>query len=39
MYSIGEGNGVYRWQFNGDREMPTEVFKYYEQIEEGKVVT
>lgn len=36
VYSIGEGNGVYRWAFYGDREMPIDLYKYYEEIEEKK---
>ena len=33
VYSIGEGNGIYKWNFYGDKEMPLELNKYYEELE------
>jgi WD40 repeat protein len=32
IYSIGEGNGIFRWNFHGDKEMPEDLFKHYEEI-------
>ena len=32
MYSIGPGNGIYKWAFYGDREMPHDVLEHYEKL-------
>ncbi len=34
IYSIGEQNGVFKWIFFGDKEMPIDVGKHFEKIEE-----
>ena len=36
MFSIGEGNGIFRWSFFGDREMPSDISKCYEELEAPK---
>ena len=33
MYSIGEGNGIFKWSFFGDREMPSDMTRCYEELE------
>eukprot|EP00347_Sterkiella_histriomuscorum_P023802 403333335 len=32
VYSIGEGNGVFKWCFYGDKEVPLELNKYFEEL-------
>ena len=36
VYTLGEGNGVFRWAFYGDREQPVDVTKVYEELEDTK---
>lgn len=31
LYSIGPGNGIYRWRFHGDREMPENISLIFEE--------
>lgn len=33
MYSIGEGNGIFKWSFFGEREMPSDMSRCYEELE------
>lgn len=33
IYTLGEGNGIFRWSFFGDKEMPADIKKYYEELE------
>jgi WD40 repeat protein len=33
IYTLGEGNGIFRWSFYGDKEMPGDINKYYEELE------
>ena len=34
MYSIGPGNGIYKWAFYGDKELPEDVLQSYEKLPE-----
>ena len=34
IYSIGEGNGIFKWSFFGEREMPLDITKHFEKLEE-----
>ena len=34
MYSIGPGNGIYKWAFYGDREMPVDILSQFEMLPE-----
>jgi hypothetical protein len=36
MFSIGEGNGIFRWSFFGDKEMPSDMSRCYEELEPPK---
>lgn len=31
LYSVGPGNGIYRWAFFGDREMPDDITTLFEK--------
>ena len=31
MYTIGPGNGIYKWAFFGDKEMPADIHEQYEK--------
>lgn len=33
IFSVGDGNGIFRWSFFGDREAPADMSKHYEEIE------
>jgi WD40 repeat protein len=33
IFSVGDGNGIFRWSFFGDRESPADMSKHYEEIE------
>ena len=33
LVTIGEGNGIFRWAFFGDKEMLSDPSKYYEELE------
>lgn len=32
MYSIGPGNGIYKWAFYGDKEMPVDMYSHFEKL-------
>jgi hypothetical protein len=32
MYSIGPGNGIYKWVFFGDKEMPLDMLAQFEKL-------
>ena len=36
IYSYGEGNGIFRWNFYGDRDKGGDVTNYYEEIADDK---
>lgn len=31
-YTVGPGNGIYKWAFYGDKEMPIDITTAYEQL-------
>ena len=31
LYTIGPGNGIYKWAFFGDKEMPADIHEQYEK--------
>lgn len=33
LYSLGDGNGIFRWSFFGDKEVPSDLSRHYEEIE------
>jgi hypothetical protein len=33
MYTIGDGNGIFKWSFFGDKEVPSDISKCYEELE------
>lgn len=33
IFTIGDGNGLFRWTFFGDKETPSDLSKYYEELE------
>ena len=33
IFSIGDANGIFRWSFFGDKEMPSDITRHYEDIE------
>ena len=33
LYSVGPGNGIYRWAFFGDRNMPEDISQLYEKTQ------
>lgn len=33
MYSIGDGNGIFKWSFFGEKEMPSDMSRCYEELE------
>jgi len=33
MYTIGDGNGIFKWNFFGDKEVPSDISKCYEELE------
>ena len=32
VYTIGPGNGIYKWAFYGDREMPADLLAQFEML-------
>jgi DUF971 family protein len=34
VFTTGRGNGIYRWQFYGDKAMPDDLSVQYEAMEE-----
>ncbi len=34
LYTVGPGNGIYRWAFFGDHEMPLDLTVLYEKTQE-----
>ena len=32
MYSVGPGNGIYKWAFYGDKEMPEDILQSFEKL-------
>ena len=34
MYSIGPGNGIYKWAFFGDKEQPDDMMEHFEKMPE-----
>jgi len=36
LYTIGDGNGIFKWSFYGDKEAPIELNKYFEEIVDKK---
>ena len=34
MYSIGPGNGIYKWAFFGDKDMPDDMTEHFEKMPE-----
>ena len=32
MYSVGPGNGIYKWAFYGDKDMPVDIGSQYEML-------
>ena len=32
MFSVGPGNGIYKWAFYGDRDMPDDMLEHYEKL-------
>jgi hypothetical protein len=37
VYSIGPGNGIYRWRFHGDREMSEDISLFFEESKKEEV--
>ena len=33
LYSIGEGNGIFKWSFYGEKDMPLDITLHYEKFE------
>jgi len=33
LLSIGDGNGIFKWSFFGDKEMPSDISRCFEEIE------
>lgn len=33
LFTVGDGNGIFRWSFFGDKEAPADMTKHYEEIE------
>jgi hypothetical protein len=33
VYSIGEGNGIFKWNFYGDKEFPIDITQHFEKLE------
>jgi hypothetical protein len=33
VYSLGDGNGLFRWAFFGDGDTPSDIERHYEEIE------
>ena len=31
-YTVGPGNGIYKWAFYGDKEMPIDILEAYEKL-------
>ena len=36
IFSLGEGNGIFKWRFYGDRSMPENITKCFEKLETQK---
>ena len=32
LYTVGPGNGIYKWAFFGDKEMPEDMLEAYEKL-------
>ena len=33
LYTVGQANGIFRWSFYGDREMPTDITVLFEKTQ------
>jgi len=33
LYTVGPGNGIYRWSFHGDKEMPLDMTVLFEKTQ------
>lgn len=33
LFTVGDGNGIFRWSFFGDKEHPSDISKHYEDLE------
>lgn len=33
LFTIGDGNGIFRWSFYGDKDIPSDMSKYFEELE------
>jgi hypothetical protein len=33
IFTLGDGNGIFRWSFFGDKEFPSDLSKHYEELE------
>jgi WD40 repeat protein len=37
IFSVGELNGIFKWQFYGDKSMPEDITEYFEELESEKL--
>ena len=33
LYTLGDGNGIFRWTFFGEKDVPSDLTKHYEELE------
>ncbi len=33
LFTLGDGNGIFRWSFFGDKEFPSDISRHYEELE------
>ena len=36
LFSLGDGNGIFRWSFFGDKEIPSDLSQCFEELEQPK---
>jgi hypothetical protein len=36
LFTLGDGNGIFRWTFFGEKDTPSDISKCYEELEVSK---